>query len=438
MDTAANQLRTNDDLPADPVTAEDGGNLATSYTPPAPQPTVQADDQEKNSETVHWKDDRRSEIFSRAREKRAEDLEPYSGDPNDVRTLYGTNADPGDLGDLEQEALRRQQQHRQDQISQIAGQQPQPQTPQRKPLNGLDPQFLSTPVPVIVDGEQREVTVEEALREYQINRAADKRLEQAKALIRQTQEFQRQQQPQPGFDAAEYDEQSGQDDLISSQETDSGNNNRRPVNADELIDKIQIGSKEEAWQALDDFVSEAVNRRMPADESTRVLSAIEDHNAKQAVISFAEKNPQIATNPVVQAVATRQIHEHMREDLLRAGYTEAQLQQHAPTQAHLIALHKQARIQGVRGVRQVSDLIAAGYQGAIQNLRSIVDQIAPSSAPNQAQNMQQRQQRKESLQPQPVARRLSTGITSPSQNRTQEQSRSQAVQQMRKARGQPT
>jgi hypothetical protein len=435
METAANQLRT-PDLAPDGPTYEDG-NIPSPAPEAPPAPRSNQDNGEERAEPQPWKDDKRNEIFSRAREKRLEETQPFSGDPNDPAALYGSEADQSDLGELEKEALRRRQEH----LGQVAQPGQQPQQGQTKPLNGIDPQFLAQGVPIIVDGQQREVPIEELVRNYQIDQAATKRLEQAKALLAQTQEFQRYQQPQPGYDNTGYDEPSGQDDSAGYRDNEQGADytGRSPVNVKDLVEKIQLGTPDEAAQALEEFVSSAVNRAPAVDETTRVLTALEDHNAKQAVLSFAEKNPQIATNPTVQAEATRQIHRAMAEDLLRAGYSMDQLRQAAPSPESLTQLHKQARVQGLRGVRQVSELVSAGYQGALQNLRSIVEQTAPQNAqPNQAPGMQQRQQRKESLQPQPVARRLSPSMSASQPAKTQDQSRFTAVQKMRQARGQPT
>lgn len=434
METEANQLRM-PDLAPEAVTQDDGGQQQQAYTPPAAEPQGES---EQKAEPQQWKDEKRGEIFSRAREKRLAETEPFSGDPNDPDALYGSTTDQSDLGELEREALRRRQEH----MGEIA--QPpegQPQGQPHKPLNGLAPELLSQRVPVIVDGQQYEVTVEDALREFQINRAADKRLEQAKAILQQTQQFQRHQQPQPSFDDAGYNEPSAQDDAAGNTDDygdDRGDTSRsRTTNVKELVEKIQLGTPDEAAAALEEFVSSAVNRPAPVDETTRVLTALEDHNAKQAVLAFAEQNPHLASNDTLRSEATKQIYKNMAIDLVRAGYSMEQLHELAPGPQELTQLHKQARISRLRGVRPVSELISAGYQGALEELRSLVTQAAPSAAPHQAQTMAQRQQRKESLQPQPAARRLSPGMTAPSQTRTQDHSRAAAVAKMRQARGQP-
>jgi hypothetical protein len=425
MATGANQPQTPDLAPESPV-YEDGNLPQNDQAPQSSARTVQEDSADRR-EPQQWKDDKRSEIFERARERRMQETEPFSGDPNDPDALYGSNTDQSDLGELEQEALRR----RQEATSQITGQQP------RKPLNGLDPQFLATRAPVIIDGQQHEITVEEALREYQINRAADKRLEQANALLAQTKQF-RQTHATPAANDGN-DEPTGQDDSTFDQgyDEDRGHTTRRPGNAKELVEKIQLGTPDEAQQALEDFISQAVNRDAPVDDTTRVLTALEDANSKQAILQFAQENPQV-NNPVVQMETTREIQRNMALDLMKAGYTIEQLRELAPSEKHLTNLHKQARIQRLNGVRSVPDLMAAGYQGAMNNLRQLVGSPTPQQEQNPAPSMQQRQQRKEALQQQPVARRLSPSLAAPSQQRTQEQSRSAAVSRIRQSRGQPT
>lgn len=431
MATGANQPLTPDLPPEGPV-FEDGnvGQGAPQFEQPPAARTVQEDAADR-AEPKQWSDNKRSEIFNRARERRLEQTEPFSGDPNDPDALYGSNTDQSDLGELEQEALRR----RQEAQGQFTAQPQQRQ--QQRPLNGLDPALLQQTVPVIIDGQQQAITVEDALREYQINRAADRRLEQAKAILAQTQEFQRL-NARPAA-AAEYEEPTGQDDSSSdgADYGDDGYTSRRTGNAKDLVEKIQLGTPEEAQQALEDFISQAVNREAPVDETTRVLTALEDANSKQAVLQFAQANPQI-NNPVVQTEATRQIQRHMALDLIQAGYTVEQLRELAPSAKHLTNLHKQARIQRLNGIRRVEDLMVAGYHDAMNELRQLVsDQPQYQQQPNQAASMQQRQQRKEALQSQPAARRLSPSLGAPSQQRTQDQSRSAAVAKMRQSRGQP-
>lgn len=432
MATEQNQLQTPNDIAPDGPVA-DFGNIPQGDLAPSAQPaarTVQEDSADR-AEPQQWRDDKRSEIFARARERRQAETTEFSGDPNDPNALYGSDVDQSDMGELEKEALRRRKEHQQE----ITGQQPQGQQPQRT-LNGLDPQFLAQPVPIIVDGVRYEIPIEELARDFQINRAADKRFEQAKILLAQTQQFQ-QNRATPAGDPG--NEPSEQDAATFDQGYDenAGHTTRRSVNSKELVEKIQLGSPEEAEQALADFIDQAVNREAPIDDTSRVLTALENANSTAAVEQFARANPQIA-HPAVQAEVTREVQRNMALDLIQAGYTVEQLRQIAPSAAHLSNLHKQARIQRLQGVRTVHEILPVAYGGALENMRQLLG--APpqqQQGTTHAPTMQMRDQRKQQLQNQPVARRLSPSVNAPSQQRTQDQSRSAAVAKMRQARGQP-
>lgn len=417
------------DLPVESTTADDGGNSAADFKPSSAAPQQQQET-ERPQQPQQWQDERRAEIFNKAREKRLSETEDFNGDPNDPDALYGADVDQSDMGELEREALRRREEHLGRTFN---GNDQQGQRRVGKPLNGIDPQFLAQPVPIKVDGEERTVTIEDLVRNYQIDQAASKRLEQAKALVAQTKEFQRS-QPLPGDDA-EYQEPYGQDETYQGDDSER-NTSARNANIKDLVEKIQLGTPDEAAEALEEFVSSAVNRPPPVDETTRVLTALEDINSKQAVLDFAQKNPS-TNNPAVQLEFRQEIHREMARDLMNAGYTQQDLMARAPTPQALSQLHKEARINRVSGVRSVAKLMEAAHQAAMTNLRGLIEQNTGPLPRNPAPSMMDRQQRKERLQTQPAVRRLSPSTTQQSPNRTLDQSRSAAVARMRQARGQP-
>lgn len=421
-----NQLTT-PDVPADQVTPEDGALAQQPIVIDAPASTPQGDGKtEDQKKPQPWRDDRRSEIFARAKEKRQTETQPFSGDPNDPTALYGSEVDMSDLGELEKEAMRRRQE-----AQQTATGQPQAQQPAvAKPLNGIDPVLLGQKVPIIVDGEVQEVSIEDLTRNYQIDRAADKRFAAAQALLRQTQEFHR--QGTPAMDGENF-EPARQDNPDQQRQAMDDS-----VDHTELVEKIQLGSPEEARQALEQFVQAAVGKSPAADDPRRILAALEDHNSQQAVIAFAEKNPTIATHPAIQESAKTHIHREMAKDLLAAGFTMDQLRQQVPNAAILSQMHKQMRIDGVRGIRSTRELVDAGYQGAMAELGSLLGVPASQGGANQPAGLEQRQQRKENLQQQPAVRRLAPSLTPAQQRQTPEQARSAAVARMRQARGQAT
>ena len=425
MATEQNQLPTPKDQAPDSGTADDGGgNLPVVDTPaPAASAAPAAEPPAEPAKPTEWRDTAREQIFARAKEKRAAETVEFSGDITDPAVLYGSNTDQDDMGELEKEALRRRQAAAQP----AADQEPQPAA---RTLNDLPPEVLAQKFITKVDGRDIEVTAEDLIRNFQKNSAADQRLATAQQILRQAQEFQRSHQD------AGLPENPGQDDRQDAGDTrpHARDTSAHDVDVTALAEKIQLGSHEEVIDALETFIATAQQRHVPVDDSLRVLTVLEDQNAKQTIARFAEANPLIA-DPVVQSTATRMIHREMALDLLAAGYSNDDLRAQADTPEKLTHLHKMARINKVRNVRNVEQITAAGYHGALNHLRGIVGQ-ASAGAPHQVATMQQRQERKDSLQVQPAARRLTPTPPQAQQPRTQDQSRANAVARMRQARGQ--
>lgn len=411
-----NQLQT-PEIPADPPVIDEGG--AADIAAPEiidPQPN-QSEDAKEPTAPKPYVDEAREEIIARAREMRLKQVTPFNGDIRSPSVIYGNMVEQPEAAQPDQR--------------------PEPVTAQPaqaavtpKPLNGIDPAFLQQKVPIIVDGERQEVSIEDLTRSFQIDRAADKRLAYAQALLQQTQEFHRQatpaQQPADNFDANRRD--------VQDQQTRQDDDNA--ILTDDLVEKIQLGSPQEARAALEQFVQAATRRTPAADDPRRILTAIEDHNSQQAVIAFAEKNQQIATNPAIQNAAAVHIHREMAKDLLAAGFSMDDLRTQAATPAALSALHKQARIDGVRGVRPVRELVDAGYQGAVTELRGLLTPAQQPGGANQPAAVEHRQQRKEALQQQPTARRLSPNMPQSQPSLSPEQSRGRAAAEILRSRGQ--
>lgn len=436
MAIEANQLPTpSNDIPPDQITADEGGQEqpASGIELKPAVNKLERDESEDRSEIQTWKDDKRSEIFARAREAKKQNTTEYSGSPSDPNALYGTESDKSELGALEQEALRRQQEVARQDLEDVTGEpappiQQQPAPAPRKTLNDLDPNFLATPLRAIVDGEERLITVEEAIRNYQINQAADNRLVTAQALLQQAKEFHARQAtpaPQQGYSSEEQD----------SDTSDAPRRNTSAVDAKDLIEKIQLGSTEEALTALDSFIDMKVRNAVPAgvDEST-VLNVLENRNAREAITQFAAKNPEIVNDPIINDMIPKFSHREMVEDLQRTGLTLDQLREHVRSPQDLTAMHREARAKRVPGVRSVDQIMSSAYQ-RIQAWRTGGNPQPQPSPSNQTRvNLQDRQERKAALPNQPTSRKLA-----PQPSRaaaTQDESRQGAVARMRQARGQ--
>jgi hypothetical protein len=447
-----NQLLTpSPDVPAErPVDDTNGGQEAADFVSEAIPQQNQRDDEGDEKDTPQpYVDHKRNEIFERARRRRAEGLSEYDGNPNDPTTLYGKDTATDELGPLEREAMRRAQGLPPQEVQQEQPEQQQPQAQQapKKTLNGLDPALLGQKVITRVDGEDREITVEDALRAYQMNAAADRRLAEASQILQHTKEIvAKASKPESRHVDEDQGQEFSQPDDYSPQSRQTRQQNE-PVNAKELIEKIQLGTPDEAADALQTIIDRQMQRVMPSDDTARVLTVLDKESAKDAILRFAQENPAIQTNDTLQAETTRMMHREMAKDLIAIGYTEADLREKLKGPEDLVELHREARITKRKGVRSPEQLLRTGYSEALTYLRSFAQALPPDPAPRQQQPrpqnqpapaLQQRQERKQSIQTQPASRRLNVQPGQVNTPRSQEQSRAAAVDRIRQARGQPT
>lgn len=419
------------DIPADAVTIDDGAGEIIA--PAQATPAAQQDEAPEKIEMRFAPDDRRAAIYASASAKRKAETQAFSGDMNDPDLLFGVDADTSTMSPLMREAHDK----RMENLRNLAGQPEQPaqQRPAadvRPPLNGIAPERLAEMVPVIVDGREMLVPVSDTIRSYQTQAAADARLAQAKAILDQARSYQQQQQPpaQTEFRQEAFSDRSN-----------AHTSRQLPENAAELVEKIQMGSPDEAIAALQQLADSASRRESGLDDTTRVLSVLEDQKAREAVESFAQANPDLVTDQLFQTVTASFIEQEQLRDLHAAGYTVDQVKNALTRPNGLAELHKYARAQRFTGVRSVDKLLTSAHQQAVQ---------WRGGAPAQQQTNRQpgvpvytspatREQRKEMLQSQPLARRMSPQAASAQpQPRSQEASRQAGFDQIRAARGLPS
>jgi hypothetical protein len=417
------------DIPADAVTADDGG-LSVSDDTSGQQPAQKrtAEEPETGEGPKQWQDEKRAAIFESARARRAASQSgEFTGNVNDPNALFGINA----AQDGEEEAPI----DAPSQIQQPAAA-PQPsQVPPARPLNGNDPNILNARIRTVINGVEQEITVEEAARAYQKGQAADQYLAEARNTLQQVKEFQRQVQTRPAAGVTPENtgpEFSTPEDVPNHLRGDTSRG--QAFNAQDLIEKIQLGSPQEAASALESFIASKTVNANPATDYNRVLTVLEDQNAETAIRSFAAGKDDL-NDPLFQDVTTKQIHRLMAEDLLATGMSMDELRQSATTPEALKQLHKQARISRLPNVRSTATLLEAGYQAAKAWRTGSQPQQQPQ-ANQPAVQMQPRMERKEALQQQPAARRLSPAVNPQAKTPNVDQSRSAAVQRMRQARGQ--
>lgn len=391
MANEAHQLQTPKDEAPDTVTPDTAGEQlpVVELRPKDNKLDVGAEPLPKENVVDHIAE-KRARIQANAKAARSKTDLPFSGDTHDPTVLYGRDANTDDLGEIEREAIARQKEVREAREAEEAQEEPEAQpAPQQKPLNGLDPVLLATKVRTKIDGQEAEITVEDAIRNYQIQSAANARLEQANQLLSQAKSFHRN-AAQPHVVEEENDQQDSQRQEESQPALDFKT----------MAEKIRLGTDDEAAETLQELIQMAQQNRAPVDTTETVLEVLEDRNSEAQLRDYAKKNPDL-TDPIMQQIVIQNVHRAMADDLVAAGIPVDDLRQIINSSKDLTDLHKRARINRAP-VRDTATLLSVAHAAA-KAWRSGGQQPAPATpAPAPALN---RQVRKEALTPQPAMRR---------------------------------
>lgn len=390
-----------------------------------------------------WKDDKRNAIFAKAREARKQQMRDYEG-PLDPTALYGSETDTSELGDLEKQALEQQKRHRKKTIAAATGEaveddgepaEQQQVQQQPRSLSGNNPDDLKRVYTVIVDGVAQQVTAEELLREHQMDKAAARRLEIANQLLASAKNVAKVQAGRQPSDTTDDQDGDFEDETGTTARRDANTTQAHPLfDARALAEKIQLGSLDEATEAMQQFLQAAASKATANLDPNQVLAVIEDRTSKEITQAYVAKQPDLQTDPHMLEITTKEIQKEMAKDLLKV-MTIDDLRERVTSAQQLTDLHKAYRINRAPGFRGVEQLLKAGHEAARAWRNG--GQPAPqqqTQPANQQRAMQDRQQRKASIPAQPAQRRTApaAGTLAPSI----EQSRSNAVARMRQARGQ--
>lgn len=413
------------DVPVETVTNDTGGGQPEnagdkSYevrTLSAERPVKAAGESSANP-------DRRSEIFAKAAERRAAQMSgEFTGDMNDPSLVNGVE----NLSPLEQQAVDQRNKY----LAEVAGEQPPQDAPaaQPKPLPQLEPDLAARKVLVTVDGEQHEMTVDEAVRIAQKNMAADNRLLQAKTLLDMAQKVAATTVTQPKAQAQEEaPPAAAQTDRV---EVIPG------FTDEELAEQVRLetyGTEQEMIEAKKRFASKIVEAVERASDPSRVFAIIEKENTRQVLTDFATKHTEIANDPDMQSVFIRHSQRAMIDDLVRAGMDPEALRQKITNPRDVALLHEQARIRKFPGIRPIGQIAEAAYQSASawRNGQPANQQGDPGQ--RQPAHQQVRTERKQVLIQQPTERRQTPQATARAISEVE--SRKAAVAEARRARGQ--
>ncbi|MFT3987186.1 hypothetical protein [Aestuariivirga sp.] len=390
-----------------------------------------------------WRDDKRNAIFAKAKAKREESVIPFEGNNNDPNVLYGSTADQSELSDLERQAVDRAKQVRQREIDSATGQQSRDDQQQdnteparAKRLADMDPNFARQRVTVVIDGQEREATIEELVRSAQMNGAADKRLTAAEEVLRRAQELRHAAENQRR-DAGQHEQHQDQAQQQLQERQTSAPDFRT------LAEKIQLGTAEEAAEAMEQFATATRASAQPSpshgeDDSQRLRRVLEEQASEEALMKFGNENPDVAQDPMFQSVVANFTHRAMIEDLARAGVPQDTLRTIVQDPVTLTDTHKKARAMRIPGIRGAGELLQAGLAGARDwrsGQRGQPQAQNQRPAPQAPMSQPSREERRAAIQTQPAARRM---IQPQGQGAvSQEQNRSRSVAEIRKARGQP-
>lgn len=443
MAVETNQSQTPDLLPDAPVADTEAVRVASPETEAAPPAAASPETAKSQSKPPEYVDEARNAIYARARESRAREAQtPFGDDINDPDLNFGANrAIPLDVApsSLEQQALDAEQRHMRTiaQAPNGAGydaneQFADPQQPRVREYG--DPSLQQERIKVIINGEPRVVTLQEALANYQMNSAGRDFLDQAKALLSATKSFVRN-QPTSGADSGLGDDPRNRSQSQSAAAGDTSQAQDLDTGLADIAERIQLGDKEDAAKALRQLVDHVRSSASgPSVDAQQILSVLEDRNTEDAVRTFVTKTN--LTDPTMGMIVKQNAEREMLQDLLNAGFTQQDLAENIKSPQHLAAAHKAARINRLPGVRDHATILQAGYNAAQQWRTGAAAPPASNqqNGGNGQQLSQQRQQRLASVPQQPANRRQTPGYAPPPPSR--DQRIANAVQAMRQSRGQ--
>lgn len=255
-----------------------------------------------------------------------------------------------------------------------------------------------------IDGREEELSEAEVIALAQKGRAADRRFQDAAAMMRQAQELATQHRPQPEQQKPEQPStpETGDDDLVkalmygSEAEVRTALSQlRQPQQPQQQIDPVQIAR-------------------------TAAEMAAERSEYQNALTTALDEYPEVKTDVRLQEVATSFALDELKSDLIGLGYTEQMLKM-AP-QAQWWERHREARKAGysVRGYR---DLFKAAGE-ATRAWRQ-------GGQPPASDGLAEKADRKAQAAPQPRAAHAATPARTESKPKTQ----AQLIAEERKSRG---
>ena len=325
--------------------------------------------------------------------------------------------------------------------------------PAAEPTKAVEPAPLSddAEIELVVYGVPVKKKLSELKADAQKLLAADQKLEEAKRTAEEARNLLKSAQSRRGQDPDEADQPEGDGDLDTrpkskAKTADQPDIDLADADIDSIVERIQIGDKEEGRSALTDLArailakgnTSRLDERKVADIAAEVNTRTEiKKEIDTALEKFNASFPAIVKDDELVDVALRRVHKELQADLKAAGLSDDDLSK-VSTPGELARMHGEIRRKGGTKLRSYDAVLTAvGTHlqtkfGTALAPSQVVDQKKPTQTQPAASKVQQRVDMKRSAPQQPKA----AGARTPMQSSGQRpKSPSEIVAEMRKARG---
>lgn len=300
-------------------------------------------------------------------------------------------------------------------------------------------------VKVKVDGKEIEVPMEDLVRNYQIDKTADARLQAATAAQKAAEALLAKASGTAGQQAPTNPGHESGSDQSARTPTGEKKDDPTPDGADvsdqelmDVVEKMMTGSTDEAFKALKNVVKRPAPTQQPADIATEVDKAIavreENRKSAAALDKFGEKYKAAKTDRVVEAALSQLIRDEMVSDLREANVPNEFIEHFKLNEPegrrYLMESHRQLRAAGHAKARSAEQILER-----VEKNPGFLKLVATSAQPSPQINVN-RQERKETVQAQPALRSAAPQPTGKPQPANREEAKQSAFQKAKAARGQ--
>lgn len=323
-----------------------------------------------------------------------------------------------------------------------------------EPKKAAEPAPLSddAEIELVVYGVPVKKKLSELKADAQKLMAADQILGEAKREREETRNLLKSAQSRRGTDPDGADQPAGDGDLDTrpkskATKADQPDIDLADADIDSIVERIQIGDKEEGRSAVTDLVrilakgnTSRLDERKVTDIATDAIVRTElKREIDTAFEKFNATFPQIVKDDELVDVALRRVQKELHADLKAAGMSDDELSK-ASTPGELARMHGEIRRKGGAKLRSYDAVLTAvGTHLQTKFGTALTPTPSPAADPKKpaptqpaASKVQQRVEMKRSAPQQPKAAGARTPMQSPG---TRPKTHAEIVAEMRKARG---